>query len=248
MTNLTDLLVPSRGAPIGVVVYRDEYLASGTWTKRAGAFAVYVEAIGGGNNGAYYLNSNANGGGGGEGVRAWLDPADLAATEAVTVGAGAPGYSAPGFVSNQGGRSYFGSHVEARGGGGVYNVQFGGDVSYAAWGGTGHIDDPDNSEPIGDTRNCGSGGDGSRGGSTFWGGAGGGAANASQTTAYPGGTSKYGGNGGTGAYGPDAVAGNGVQPGGGGGGASDTNETATGAGSSGSGADGAVYVTTYCVE
>jgi hypothetical protein len=92
-----------------------KFTAGGTWNKPTGAQRVRVRVqAGGGGGGASNAaaageNSKGGGGGGGSYSESWLDASALAATVAITVGAG-------GASSTNGGNSSFGAHVTANGG------------------------------------------------------------------------------------------------------------------------------------
>lgn len=211
-----------------VVSYVDTFTSSGTWTKRPGAFAVEVWAVGGGASGAKGTNSGFFAGGGGEGVIKSFPATTLGATETVTVASGGAPRTTIGSGTN-GGDSSFGIHLTARGG------------KNDGYGGGGQKP----SSEAGDFTSGGySSGAGARywstggfapqtGGNTVIGGAGGAAPQGSP------GVSTLGGDGGVG--GNTTSGGDGSVPGGGGG--------ITWSGTqSGAGGDGAVYVTTYCLE
>jgi hypothetical protein len=187
-----------------------EFTASGTWTKPAGANFVYVEAIGGGGSGRRDNSGSTVGGGGGGGlfVSGIFRASDIGSSVTVTVGAG--GLSRTGSDQNgtNGGNSTFGSHVTAYGGGAGNTTGSSGKAGNLLGAFNGTVE-----EMSGYYGGQGSWNSGYVGGSTVYGGAGGGAAfNPAQFT--NGGTSLYGGNGGNG--GSTATAG--AAPGGGGGG------------------------------
>lgn len=202
------------------------FTTSGTWTKPAGATLVVVEAIGAGAAGGG--SSSRKGGGGGAFLRRMLDPATLAATETVTVGAGGTASGTGDGAS--GGASSFGSHVVAPGGkgtregGGLDMTALGTPSLGATWAG-GNGGAGGSQTPTGDG-----------GASAAGGGGGGGGAN---TLPGLGGASSLSGKGGNGAAG-SASGSAGTAPGGGGGGA---GGTAPGVG--GNGARGEVRVITY---
>lgn len=137
----------SYGQP-GVVV--DNYTASGTWRKRAGAVRVEADYIGGGGGGGggaqVASGSQCSGGGGGAGgfrkILKFL-ASDLGATEAVVIGAGgtagvgATTVATAGGGGGLGGNTTFGSYGPAYGSGGGSGGQlaassFGGGAGGAA--------------------------------------------------------------------------------------------------------------------
>ncbi len=132
--------VVSQATPTCVI---DEFTASDTWTKRAGAVCIDVTCIsggGGGGGGARTASGNSSSGGGGGGAGACVTgrllAADLASTETVTIGAG--GVGGTGATSNgsaggdagAGGNTSFGAKLIAypgsRGAGGQLATNSGG--------------------------------------------------------------------------------------------------------------------------
>lgn len=116
--------------PATIVVNIQEFDASGTWAKPAGATACLVESVGaggGGGGGARQVSGSdrSGGGAGGGGAFAWslYDTDDLAATVAVTIGAGGGGGAGGALDGNAGsngsagGNTTFGAHLTAFGGG-----------------------------------------------------------------------------------------------------------------------------------
>jgi len=134
-----------KNPPIPVLISRQVFTSSGTWTKPSGLVYVNVKVIGGGGGGgAFTLNDIGGGGGGGGGVseKTILD-VSLAATVAVTVGTGGAGAVLPANDGAAGNTSSFGAHCTASGGSGATSVNGGasgvgssGDLNYAL--GPGH--------------------------------------------------------------------------------------------------------------
>lgn len=192
--------------PIQIV----DFSTSGTWTKPANLKKIFVQAWGGGASGSGVSDDSirsASGGGGGGYDEMWIPAYLLEATETVTVGAGGASESATNSNStivsiapNAGGSSSFGSWITAEGASGSGQVI----ASYErqifhSGSGSGTFN------------------------SVIYAGAGGGESNANSGggTFGAGGTSKLGGNGGSGfataAGSGEFSASDGVSPGGGGG-------------------------------
>lgn len=122
----------------GVITVTDErtfdagnyqvFTANGTWTKPdAAGFIVELVGAGGGGGGGKgdlpgTVRAGGGGGGGGSIVRMVFPSSALAATVAITIGAGgaggAGGSTADGSNGSAGGNSTFGTHLTAYGGGG----------------------------------------------------------------------------------------------------------------------------------
>jgi hypothetical protein len=101
---------------------RQVFTGSGLWAKPAGfsqAALALIECWGAGGGGGYSSSpSDAAGGGGGGYKFVWVLLSDLAATEAVSIGAGGVGGTASPQTGGTGGNTTFGSWVIAYGGGG----------------------------------------------------------------------------------------------------------------------------------
>ena len=135
MTAATTVVAVQEHAKLPV---RRVYEASAVWNKPANLAWVVVEAWGGGAGSRLRAAQQASGGGGGGYARAVIAAADLAATEAVTVGAGGAGSSQTPGVTNSGGAggdSSFGTHCVARGGGRDINGAVAGGPHYSSTGG-----------------------------------------------------------------------------------------------------------------
>jgi hypothetical protein len=194
------------------------FTVSGTWTKPAGATAIYVLVTGagggGGGGGKSSSGAQVSGGGGGGGaarVERWLNAADVSSTVSVTVGAGGAGgagatTSGNGGDGTAGGSSSFGSYVTAYGGG----LGSGGSNSRGSGGGAGSTARSQNGcDASGATGGAGNGSAqyGSNGGSNgsngvstglFTAGGGGGSCSATGSTVGMGGAAAYGAGGGAG--------------------------------------------------
>lgn len=128
-----------KNPPIPVLISRQVFTSSGTWTKPEGLSYVSVKAIGGGGGGgANTTNDIGGGGGGGGGIsEKIIDESALAATVSVTVGSGGTGAVLPSTNGTAGGNSSFGAHCVASGGqgataalGGASGLGSSGDLNY----------------------------------------------------------------------------------------------------------------------
>lgn len=244
--------VPSQsGGSDTIGLNRQVFTTSGTWTKPSNLPAsalVFVELWGGGGGG----NSGGGNGGGGGGAYncGWFLASDLSATETVTVATAAA-------VATAGGKSSFGSHLEAYGGGtstGSFTAGGGGGGAQsvggngASTGGAGGNPSP-GSGGSGNARgghgNSGGGGSSAGGSSAHDGGDGifgGGGGGTSGAGTNDGGKSQYGGGGGAGSAGSGGVS----QYGGNGGDAGVAGTAPGGGGGTGAaGARGEVRVYTF---
>lgn len=190
-------------SPTGGILNVQAFTSSGTYTKTTGTTKALVICTGGGGGGAHAGTSAGSGGSAGGTAILWLT-SGLGATETVTIGAGGSGGQALAGGSSTlpvaGGASSFGSHCSATGGGAGNGI-------YSTAGGTGsggliNLTGGAGGTPSA-TYNASSSITGGMGGTTIWGGAGGGKAQ---------GTAQYGpvldatgygagGGGGTGAVG-----------------------------------------------
>jgi hypothetical protein len=226
-TNNTESMSPLRTAQAIAALAPNaanyqEFLTSGTWTKPAGVNFVYVESIAAGGGGGNATGSQDIGGAsGGEYVASIFDASSISATETITIGAsGAGGADGANIDGSVGGDSSFGSLLTAIGGnpggsGGVYaTIPRSAIAEIASSSGFFITANVSSQAGYGTYR-----GTSAVGGSTIYGGAGGGGASTSAFSA--GGTSEFGGDGGAGSTVAATKAGNGSVPGGGGGGSAD---------------------------
>jgi hypothetical protein len=217
------------------------FTSSDTWVKPATGSVALIRCWGGGGSGGRGGSGDGGGGGGGGGcVERLMDLTDLAASIAVTIGAGGTAITADNTNGNQGGNTTFGAHVTAYGGGGGCGAASPGGGGGGGWTGAGV------------TATTGSGGNGGtprdillnpagdanaaqfglgyvgvtgtdRGSSNIYGGGGGGG-----SSGPPGGGSVYGGGGGGGGESSSGTGGSTIFGGGGGG-----SGAASGSGGSG---------------
>lgn len=221
-----------------------EFLSSGTWTKPANAESgdrVVVFGVGAGGAGAKDPDSNDAGGGSGGygGYCRFQDIDDLAATEPVTIGAGASGRTSNGSGGNGGWTSFGAANTPARvsfggGGGGQTNRGASALAVFSRYvdAASGNSSSTEGSEGVGGYFGS-PFGNSQPGGSRL--GGGGGAGHSLVSTS--GGPSLVGGHGGRNGFGSNNAI-NGQFPGGGGGGSA--------AGNSGAGANG--YLIVLCIR
>lgn len=231
-------------ADINSITAVTEFTASGTWTKPAGRRLHFVETWGAGGSGGRHNTGSAGGGGGGAYKAQWFLDADLPASVAVTVAAGAAGVTGTATNGNNGGTTSFGALVLALGGEGGKNTA------------TGIVDGGNGALPTGELAAVNAnypGGRGSAANSTTFkggsdGGGGGGSANnsgnANLTDELPGPSSLAGCGGGAAAQTPSAGASPTSRTGGGtagttGGNAANEREGG-GGGSAGNGGNGGI--------
>ena len=128
----------------GIIVGKQIFTASGTYTPTPGMACCIIECVGGGGGGGAASTSAGNeymtggGGGGGAYARKLAQAADIGATQAVTVGTGGTGSGGGG--GGAGGTSSLGTLCVAPGGGGGGDG-FNGNISFGGSGGTGGTGD-----------------------------------------------------------------------------------------------------------
>lgn len=218
------------------------FTSSGTWTKPSSGTLAHVFAWGGGASGARGASSPRAGGGGGGGayVERVMLLSSLAATVAVTVGAGGTAVASPNFPGIAGGNTTFGSHLTAYGGGGASSSPSsddgggggggggirgaGASTASSTVGGVGGADIYGVTAAAGvDGVDMGGGGGGNKAGSggdgSLWGGGGGAGGDTIGITNGVGGNATYGGAGGGGGNDDDTAGAGGTSLFGGNGGA-----------------------------
>lgn len=245
VSDVKKVLLSKMGGPVET----QSFDASGTWTKPATGTWALVRAWGGGGSGGRNTtpptDNQASGGGGGSYHEEWFLLSDLAATVAVTIGAGGVAKASDGDGSS-GGNTTFGAHLTAFGGGAGQNStgNTAGGFGAGLTAGSAGIEAQVGSSSVVHAASINGGAPGGGGaasstarvgGNAIRGGAGGGGSAGSAKAA--GGTSILGGAGGSGADTNDGAAVAGAQPGGGGGGSRD--------GASGKGGDGRVIVMVF---
>lgn len=223
----------ANGAPLfGGATDIQTFTASGTWTKPSGGTLALIRAWGGGGSGGKgSVNRCSGGGGGGAYIERWIALSALAATEAVTIGAGGVAQTVADAVGNAGGTTTFGAFVSAFGGGGGDN-DAGGAGGGGGGGGGAFAVGGAGSNALGGTSGDGVPPVAAPG--VSYGGAGGSGAAVGTTAASRGGFNTFGGGGGGGAVRDTTFAsgagGNSIHGGGGGGGGSEDVAPGPGAG------------------
>ncbi len=116
-------------AAAGILVQRQVFTASGTYTPSAGLLYADVEVIGGGGGSGY---TRSGGGGAGSYSKSVLTAAAIGSSQAVTIGAAGVGGATSGTSGTNGGNSAFGTLVTAHGGNGSVSGS-----GYTVYGGAG---------------------------------------------------------------------------------------------------------------
>lgn len=243
---------------LGQLTNRQQFDASGTWTKPGTGTVALMQCWGGGGSGGRGGNGDGGGGGGGGAyIEKYIALASLSAAVTVTIGAGGTAQTADDTDGNTGGDTTFGAYLTAygggkgngdnagdNGGGGGGGLTSAGSSGAAAAGGVGggpagniggvSTAAVNNANPFG---GGGGGSSGSAGGGALFGGGGGGMGSGTNTE-QAGGFSIFGGAGGgggsdtgTGAAGGTAV----VYGGNGGAGNTSTNAATAGTAPGGGG-------------
>lgn len=130
---------PAWGAA-GIVINKQVFTASGTYTPSAGMISCTVRAVGGGGGGggSQSANTHERGGGGGAGgySEALFTAATIGASRVVTIGAGGGGGNTAGSSGAAGGNTTFGALLTCNGGAGGIGTNTGANPPDGGLGGT----------------------------------------------------------------------------------------------------------------